>query len=164
MVDALLEKNPVSADAWLMKCKIDIASGNVSSFETDRIFAEVCDVSLETEYPAIADMYAAAGSARISAAYFGMADFSSLTEEQRDHYRKALVSLGQREQAAALGLTASIHRNSKLDAAFENNALRLVKTELQKVTADAFEFPDELWTVTGFDPQDALAEMEAAIA
>lgn len=145
VVDAALELDPVSPDAWHLKCKIDALSNDIAAFEQDVIYANVCDADLTDAYPLIASLYAASGIYEKAVLYFGQAELNSLDKTQQEQYRKSLVCSGKQEEAERLGLQAPSMRNEALDAAFERNHLMLVETDFPEVNADDFEFPDELW-------------------
>lgn len=165
VVDAALELDPVSPDAWHLKCRIDALSNDLAAFEQDAIYAKVCDADLTDVYPLIASLYAAAGIHDKAALYFGQVALNSLDEAQQEQYRKSLVLSGKQEEAERLGLRSSSMRNNALDAAFERNHLMLVKTDFPEVNADDFEFPDELWEAVKLeildDPTDSLRACES---
>lgn len=129
LVDIALEKQPLSANGWLLKCQIDLAKEDVSECEADSILAEVCGVSFEQDFIPIAVMFAKTGNAFKAIAYFSQSDFSKLTEEQRELYRHGLVANGQRKMAEELGLAAKALRNAELDALFQTNSLKLKRVE-----------------------------------
>lgn len=164
LIDAALEKNPVSPDAWRLKCKVDVLSGDLSALEQDIVFAEVCEADLTDLYPQIASLYASAGVYEKAVSCFQMADLHSLDETQLELYRKALVLCGKREEAESLGLGASSKKNDALDAAFDHDDLTLVKTDFPVLDAADFEFPDEMWEAAGIKkPADPTAELSAIL-
>lgn len=164
VISAALEINPVSSDAWRLKCKIDALLNDIPAFEQDAIFAEVCDADLSDICLMIASMYSSAGLYDKAASYFAMSDLASLSETEQEMYRKALVNSGNRETAEQLGLASSPIRNAALDTAFDSHNLTLVKTEFPTITAADFEFPDEMWEATGMEkPADPIAELNAYI-
>lgn len=165
VVDAALELDPISPDAWHLKCKIDALSNDIAAFEQDVIYANVCDADLTDAYPLIASLYAASGIHEKAVLYFGQVELNSLDKTQQEQYRKSLVCSGKQEEAERLGLQAPSMRNEALDAAFERNHLMLVETDFPEVSADDFEFPDELWEAVKLerldDPTDSLRACEA---
>lgn len=164
VINAALEINPVSSEAWHLKCKVDALLNDIPAFEQDAIFAEVCDADLSDICLTIASMYSSAGLYGKAASYFAMTDLASLSETQQEQYRKALVNSGNRETAEELGLASSSIRNTALDTAFDSCNLTLVKTEFPTITAADFEFPDEMWEATGTEkPVDPIAELTAYI-
>lgn len=79
-INSVLDLNPVSPDAWIMKCNIDIALDDLTSLEEDILFAEVCDADLSPIYPGIGMLYYARGQYKDAAHYFSVSDFSSFDE------------------------------------------------------------------------------------
>ena len=67
-IEKALSADPFSPDAWLVKCRIDTAAGNVSAFEADALYAEICGADLTAFSADIGEMYAQAGYAEKAAA------------------------------------------------------------------------------------------------
>lgn len=164
VISIALESNPVSPDAWKDKCLIDILTNDIAAFEQDIVFAEICEADLPSLYLPAALMYTTAGLYDKAASYFKLCDFSSLNPEHLLFYQKALVYSGNREEAEHLGLIAAEVRNDKLDSAYENNRLILAPKAFPLVTAEAFEFSDEMMETVGIDKnRDPITEIASAL-
>lgn len=164
IINTALESNPVSPNAWQTKCLIDTLTDNVSAFEQDIIFAEICEADLTSLYLPAALMYSSANLHETAASYFKLCDFSALDSEQRESFRKALVYSGNREEAENLGLVATEIRNADFDTAFKSDKLRLVRTAFPSISADNFEFSDEMWEALDTEkPANPIAEVASVI-
>lgn len=160
LVDKVLDINPVSVDAWRLKCRIDVLKNDIPSFEADNLFASVCDVDLSDEYLPIAIMYTNAGMYEKAVSYFSLLDMMQLDEPQKELYRKSLVASGNRDEAENLGLVSASVRNRTLDALFDANTLTLVKTAPPVIDADKFDFTTDMWAAMGVEePTDPLSEL-----
>ncbi len=107
LVDKMLDINPVSVNAWSLKCRIDVLKNDITAFETDSLFAEVCDADFSDDYLLIALMYANVGMFEKAVSYFSLLDMMSLSNEHKELYRRALVASGKRGNAEALGLASA---------------------------------------------------------
>lgn len=164
VINAALEKNPVSSDAWHLKCLVDVLLNDIPAFEQDVIFAEVCDADLSDTCAAVASMYSSAGLYDKAASYFAMTDLANLNETQQEQYRKALVLSGKKDKAEELGLVASSVRNTVLDTAFESYNLTLMKANFPAIAAADFELADEMWDAIGIEkPEDPIAVLNTYI-
>lgn len=137
--DEALSIDPTLPEGWELRCRIDIASEDVTAFESDALFSEICGVDLTPYSANIGAMYAKAGMREQASQYFALANVESMDETQKELYRRTLVSLGQREQAEALGLVSVNLRDTKLDSAFESNSLVLVE---KQIVPQALSFSD----------------------
>lgn len=163
-VNTALEINPVSPDAWQAKCLIDTLTNNISAFEQDIIFAEICEADLTSLYLPAALMYSTVGLYDRAASYFMLCDFDVLDPKQRESFRNALVYSGNREEAENLGLVATEIRNADFDTAFKSDKLRLVRTAFPSISADNFEFSDEMWEALDTEkPANPIAEVASEI-
>lgn len=144
-----INANPISKEAWRVKCQIDIMGADISAFEEDVLFAEVCDADLSCDYTSVAMMYADAGIYEKAAFYFENTKTESLDDAQREIFRRTLILSGQREKAENLGLVASSEHDQILDQAFQDNNLQLVRKEWPPFTLDQFEFSHEMLTAAG---------------
>ena len=70
VVGRILEKNPVSSEAWRIKCELDIVEGNIPAFEADVLYAEVCGADLSDDYMSIGLMYYHANDFEKASEYF----------------------------------------------------------------------------------------------
>ena len=164
-ISAAIDINPVSPEAWTEKCRVDALFADISTFEQDVVFAEVCEADLSEVYLPAASMYAAAGIYEKAVPLFEMCNLNDLNDDQKEQYRRALVLSGDREKAENLGLATVTARNKELDAAFDADHLMLVKAELPTVAAENFEFPEELWAAIGVEiPENPIAEVASAIS
>ncbi len=160
-VNKALEISPNSADAWALKCKVDICENDVSAFEQDTAYAEVCNADLKDLYASAASMYASAGEYENAIAYFEKTELSSLDDAQKEQYKKALVRNGQKETAVSLGLQTQ----NALDAAFESGNLVLEESEFPEINAEDFEIADEVWAYTDTEkPEDVTAALADELA
>ena len=166
-IDEALSINPVSPEAWKLKCLTDALSGDMAALEEDSIFAAVCGLDISSAPASIACLCAEEGFYARAAEFFAQEDIGALTSRQRRLYKKALIESGQEALAETLGLTAAAAQNEQLNAAFEQGALSLVPVETEALTTDDFDFPDELWTALeangGQKPDDLTAALEAEL-
>jgi len=161
LIQAAMEIDPVSSDVWYLKCKLDVLLNDISAFEQDAVFAEVCDADLSDMNAMIASMYDSAGLSEKADSYPAM---SFTGEAQQGQFRKVPGNRGNREIAEQPGLSSLSKRNTALDDAFDNDNLTLMKTEFPAITAEDFEFPDEIWKIAGVEkPADPIAEMAAVL-
>lgn len=109
--DTALSIDPTLIDAWLMKCRIDLANNDVAAFDSDAIYAEICGVDLIPYAAHIGVMYAKAGFFDKAAQQFSLFPIESMDEMQKEIYRRTLISLGHRDQAEAMGLLADNMRD-----------------------------------------------------
>ena len=164
LISTALEIDPVSSDAWFMKCKIDGLRYDFLAFDQDAVFAEVCGVELADINLTAASMYYYAGDYSTAASYFDMTDMALLNETQLGQYRKAVVNSRNTEIAEKIGLSLSSLRNTALDKAFDDDNLVLRKTELPAVTAEDFVFSDDIWDPLEIEePADPIAELRMSI-
>lgn len=162
LVDSALEKNPISQEAWKLKCKLDVLQDDIEAFETDCVFAAVCEADIASEYVSIAAMYVNAGMYEQAVTYYQHVDKESLNEDQQEQYGRALVFTGNRAIAEQLGLVTLSDRNTELDSKFENSELALIKAETPHIRVEDFEFPAELWKALEVEePADPYAELAA---
>jgi len=160
LVDSALEKNPISQEAWKLKCKLDVLQDDIEAFETDCVFAAVCEADIASEYVSIAAMYVNAGMYEQAVTYYQLVDKESLNEDQQEQYGRALVFTGNRAVAEQLGLVTLSDRNTELDSKFENSELALIKAETPQIRVEDFEFPAELWKALEVEePADPYAEL-----
>ena len=153
-----INANPISKEAWRVKCQLDIMKGNISAFEEDVLFADVCEADLSSDYASVAMMYADAGIYEKAVQYFEKAETESLDAAQREIYRRALILSGQREKAENLGFVASPSRDQHLDQAFQDNNLQLVGKEWPSFTIDQFEFSPEMLAAAGVSEDYLISE------
>lgn len=169
VISTALEINPVSPDAWYLKCKVDILLSDIPAFEQDAVFAEVCEADLTDMYSSIASLYVSAHMYEKAALYFNMADLNTLDEPQIEQFYKVLLLSGKREEAENLGLVVSSIRNTALDSAFDSsNSLTLIKSDFPAITATNFDFTDEMQEAIGTEIgteklADFMAELSAYI-
>ncbi len=157
LIDAVLEQNPISPDAWGLKCRADVLSGDISAFETDVVFAEVCGAELTDAYLAAASLYADVGMPEKAAEVLAKADIGAMNAEQQQRYRETLARTGGAEAESADASAG----NSALDSAFEEGRLILENAELPAITADAVEIADEVWEAVG---EEKPADFDAFIS
>ena len=144
-IDQALSIDATSPDAWLAKCRLDLAAEDVAAFDSDVLYAEICGADL-SEYAAdIGDMYAKAGYAEKAVSYFSQISVDILTDGQKSSYRRVLISSGQKEKVAALGLDTIQMRNEKLDTAYSSGKLMLSETgdAVIKPQVSDFEISEE---------------------
>lgn len=48
-VDSALSVDMTSSDAWVAKCRIDLAAGDIAAFESDALYAEICGDDLSDD-------------------------------------------------------------------------------------------------------------------
>lgn len=144
-IENALAVEPTSPYAWQAKCRIDLVAEDVPAFDADALYAEICGADL-SEYAAdIGSLYAKAGYSEKAVTYFAQVAVETLSDKQKAAYRRALISCGQKEQVASLGLEAAQTRNENLDAAFNSGKPKLVETPSATIKPQAsdFEFTDE---------------------
>lgn len=162
LIDMALEINPISQEAWQLKCKLDVLQGDIEAFESDCVFAAVCEADIASDYVSIAAMYVNAGMYEQAITYFQLVDMESMNEEQREQYGRALVFSGKRPVAEQLGLVTLSARNTELDLQFENSDLVLIEAETPEIRAEDFEVSAEFWkAVEVEEPTDLYAELAA---
>ena len=161
LVQKALQVDPLFPDAWTLMCRIDVAKNDIASFESNLLYAEVCDADTISIAADIAVMYAESGMYEKAIKYFENVSMEALSDEQKALYKRSLIANGDREKAEALGFTTAGIRNEKLDNAFKNDHLVLKKVEVPKIDINDFEFPDDLWEAIGADkPDDIHAYLE----
>lgn len=153
-IETAIEKNPMSAEAWRIKCKVDILLGDADSFDRDVLFAEVCNADLTDSYSAAAMMYAQHGQFNKAAAFFGKVNIDTLSDEEKEQYRNALIIEGREEEAEKLCPVKVEYRDTSLDAAFEEDRLILEKVDFPEIRANDFDFPDEIWEAMNAEKPD----------
>ncbi len=121
IVNSVLEKDSFLPEAWVLKCRIDIASGDAAALESDQLYAEICDADLQDLYPEIARFYFNAGNNSKAAEILGLIDTSDLPDDLREMYQPALTAA---KQGAASGTT--------MDQAFDEDRLVLKKADLSE--------------------------------
>lgn len=161
IIDAIFARNPASPGAWGLKCRIDVLQGDISAFEADAVFAEVCGADLTEAYLAAAELYAAVGMKDKAAEILAKATMNIGNLARQIQEQETPASTGAAEAASA---DASV-RNSALDSAFEAGRLTLEKAEFPAVTADAIEIADEVWGLLGQEkPADPAALIAASLS
>ena len=163
-IEKALAADVTSPEAWLAKCRIDLAAEDTAALDADALYAEVCGADL-TEYAAdFGTLYAKAGNPETAVSYFAQAAVEALNDEQMAYYREALISCGEQGKAAALGRDAAQTRNEKLDAAFDSGSLRLVETNSAAVNPQAsdFEFTDDVKAL--LKESMGIGDIDAALA
>ena len=153
-IEKALFIDATSPDAWLVKCRLDVAIEDVAAFDTDALYAEICGADLSGYAADIGEMYAKAGNAEKAVESFSQVPVDNLNDRQKATYRRALISCGEKEKAAALGLDAARTRNEKLDAAFDSGNPTLSETGSATIKPQAsdFEIPDDIiaaWKESG---------------
>ena len=164
-VSIALDKNYISADAWTVKCQVDIGMKRIDAFDEDAVFAEVCGADISSLYVDIAMLYADNGRYEDAVSYFKQCEISSLSEEQRSSYCRALLACGKREEAIDQGLMIKAARNDALDKAFDSNKLYLQRVEMPIIKAENFAFPDAMWDALDITkPLDPYADLDIEIS
>ena len=69
-IEKALAIDATSPDAWLAKCRIDIATENASAFDADALYAEICGADLLAYAADIGSLYAKAGYSEQAAVQF----------------------------------------------------------------------------------------------
>lgn len=145
LVEMALEKEPLHAASWELKCLIDLARDDAKSFGEDVLFAEVCGVFFLADrkncllagdmcmrlahYAQAAEYYYQGGEYALVADALAKLPTDSLTEDQRGMYKRALVFSGQSKLAEEMGLIAANSRDPQLDMAFARGKLTLEVVE-----------------------------------
>ena len=156
-VNTVLEKNPLVPEAWALKCKVDIAYEDALALETDQLYAEVCGADLHDVYPELGRVYFDAGNYVKAVDAFELTAISSLSDNQREMFRRALISAGQKENGISLGLMSATYRDSALDQAFDENRLALKKADLSEEILD-YEIDESIWERLGSNVPEKPAE------
>lgn len=154
-----------SPEAWLVKCRIDIATGDTESFDSDALYAEICGASL-TEYSAeIGEMYAKTGDNEKALEYFSESTIEALNDNQKDLYRRALIKAGEKEKADALGLKGISVHDENLDNAFNSGYPKLIEMESAafKIKASDLEISDYAKEVLNRDRKNAVETLQKAL-
>lgn len=84
IIDAI-SSNPISKEAWRIKCQIDIIKADISAFEEDVLYADVCDADLSDDYASTAMMFVKVGIYEKAALYFEKTQVESLDVAQRGY-------------------------------------------------------------------------------
>ncbi len=168
MIVRALGVDPVSPGTWRLRCLLDAASVAPDAYETDRIYADICGAVLTaSDYAAIGAMYVSAGQYEKAVDVFRSTRPEDLSEAQKTAYWRALMATGQRAEAEALDLVPVSARDAALEAAFHQDALRLVPADLPPISADQFVFTEEMLaalnTDSGTSLQEQLPEITAAL-
>ena len=153
-IEKALSIDATSSDAWVVKCRLDVAIEDVAAFETDALYTEICGADLSGYAADIGEMYAKAGNAEKAVESFSQVPVDNLNDRQKATFRRALISCGEKEKAAALGLDAARTRNEKLDAAFDSGNPTLSETGSATIKPQVsdFEIPDDIiaaWKESG---------------
>ena len=133
-VEKILEQEPFSVEGWMLKVEADLlglanGAADIDELTSDLLYADVCGCDLHDLAGAIAMQLAMAGRSEEAIGYFALADFSSLSEEERETYRRELLKAGRQEEAEAPGLTRGEIRDVRLDALFDQKNIVLKETE-----------------------------------
>ena len=76
--DAVLAFDPLNSEAWLMRCRADAALNDVSAFDEDRVYAEVCGADLTRGAAEFAQLLNAAGRTDDARAFYDGAGMDSM--------------------------------------------------------------------------------------
>lgn len=159
--ESALALDSTLADGWLLRCLIDIASGDTEAFDSDAIYAGICGAELSPYAGEIGSIYVSAGIYDKALEYFSESSLDGLNETQKKYYCRTLIASGNKDKAEELGLVAERVRNESLDAAFESGYPKLVETDTSslKPTFTDFELTEELKSMGGSAyPEDSLRE------
>lgn len=165
-IEKAIAADPTSPDAWLAKCRLDIATEDTAALEADLLYAEICGADVSVYAEEIEQLYGKTDGTENAASSFSQADDEPLNDDRKTLVPDEPISRGETENAASPGPdTARVH-SKKLDAAFDSGDPRLEETASASVKPQAsdFEFTDEakafLKDSAGIDDIDAaLAEV-----
>ena len=136
-IEKALAIDATSPDAWLVKCRIDVVVEDVTTFESDALYAEICGADISIYAAEIGEMYAKSGYAEKAIGYFSRVETDALSGKQKSYYRRALLSCGEKEKVSALGLDTAQMRNEKLDAAFISGNPKISETNSSSIKIEA---------------------------
>ncbi len=129
-LDNALKKDPLSADAWLLRCRCDVVLKDTAALEQDLLYAEICGAEFTPEdAAAVAELYAQELKYEQAVEWFIRAGTDKLNETQTTAFSQALNATGREDMAVSLGLVSKPWRDEKLAAAFAGNLLTLEQSE-----------------------------------
>ncbi len=148
IVNTVLEKDPLLPEAWVLKCRIDIAGGDAEALESDLLYAEVCGAELHDLYPEIARFYFDTGDDSKAVDILESIDMSVLPDDLKEMYQQALTKAGQETAAEKPDAVTVTHSGAALDRAFDENRLVLKKADLSSEILN-YEIDTSIWETQG---------------
>ena len=163
VLDDAIAHDPYSKRVWKLKCQADVAQGNVEAFESDLGEALINGADFSDDYMSIGLMYYKANDFEKASSYFLLVDPDDFNPALLDQ-AASVEAASDRDDGQTTEHEDEPFRNEALDNAYASGNLTLMPVQMPAVTADCFEFPDEMWDALGQKkPEDPYAFAAAMI-
>lgn len=156
VADAALEVNPISPDAWHLRCRIDILRNDLAAFEQDVVFAQVCESDLSDLYPAAAALYSSAGLDDQAAVYSATTAPAATAEAQQEQPRTEPENSGKEATTDNFDLASAAISSIARRNALAGYTPTLTKAAFPAIASESFEFSDALWEAVDREKAEEL--------